>query len=289
MKYIFTLFIFLSFLSLFSCVKQTIPPSNQQVEREAAAPVFQTLEFKETIVSEQEPVQLKEGERPQVEIVLSLLSVDGSQELRSILYQTLYKGKEPADYKNNVIEGWKAEYQGLWKEDYAAQETSLAALSGEYYETITLPFQHQSVLVIKQEIYEYKGGAHGNTEVQYFVIDLEKNSRVKLEDILSADSRPQLKQYLEKALRDYAAANSNEPLAADENIADIYLYWEDWWNGHAGLPENFFLSAEGLGIYWNQYEIASYAVGGIALTLPYSTIEPLLSADGRALITKLKK
>jgi hypothetical protein len=286
MKYIFTAFIVsFSLLSFFGCVKQTIPPSNQPVERGAAAPVFKTVETKDTIVSELEI----NGQKPQVEIVLSLLAVDAQAELTQTLYQILYNGKEPEEYKNNVIGGWKAEYNGLWNTYSVEEDTPLAVLSGEYYETITVPFQYPQLVVLKREIYEYKGGAHGNSECEYFTIDLEKNSVLKLEDVLAADAQSELIRYLEEALRDYAATTLEQPLAANESITEAYPFWEEYWNNRSQLPENFFLTKEGLGINWNPYDIAPYAYGAIEITLPYDKIEAIISEQGHTLINTLKE
>lgn len=288
MKYIFTTFIVsLSLLSFVSCVKQTVPSSTQTpVERlERPAPVFKAVEYKENIVSE---IGIDEG-KPQVKIELSLLSVEASEDFSKFIYQTLYNGKTPEEYKNNVVEGWKAEYNGLWS-GFTEEDSSLASLSGSYDEKVTVVFQNQSALVLKREIYEYKGGAHGNTEAKYFNIDLEKNGLLTLDSLLIAEAKPQLLKYIEEALRNYASTKPEllQILAQNESITEVYSFWEGYLNDLSGLPVNFFLTTEALGIHWDPYEIAAYAVGAVEITLPYNTIDNILSEQGRSLINKLK-
>jgi hypothetical protein len=48
------------------------------------------------------------------------------------------------------------------------------------------------------------------------------------------------------------------------------------------LPENIGLTAEGIKLHYNQYEVASYADGPIELTLPFPEVKQFLKIPGKS-------
>jgi len=64
-------------------------------------------------------------------------------------------------------------------------------------------------------------------------------------------------------------------MQADENMQQQPIYFEDYRNlivQHFN-PASYYLSNDGLVIYYQQYEIAPYATGIVEFTIPFSVLE----------------
>ncbi|MDR1256962.1 MAG: RsiV family protein, partial [Spirochaetaceae bacterium] len=116
------------------------------------------------------------------------------------------------------------------------------------------------------------GGAHGQNEKTFFVLDTGLGSQVFLDDILQSGARPSLQARIDDSLRETYGAAPGASLRTAGFLEDS-----------GGVPENFFLSPDGLGFSWKPYEIAPYAMGAIEIVLPYTLIEDLLNDRGRNL------
>lgn len=103
--------------------------------------------------------------------------------------------------------------------------------------------------------YSYYGGAHGMTVRESYNFDLRKGKKLKLSDIVKIDPKvyilPKLEEEIEKNKTKYEGVYSKDAL---------YKYFN---------KENFYLTNNGLTIYYGLYEIAPYASGIITFTLPY--------------------
>lgn len=121
------------------------------------------------------------------------------------------------------------------------------------------------LLAMRQNWYNFTGGAHGNYGANYFVIDLEQGKRVVLDDIIQPKFRDEMGVILEQKVAE------RQGLAANETLQDIGIDTE------AVKPtENFYLTHKGIGFYYAPYQIAPYAVGAIEVFVPFSECQSLL-------------
>lgn len=111
-----------------------------------------------------------------------------------------------------------------------------------------------------RDYYQYTGGAHGNTVRRSDTFSLHTGSALPLSYFFPAGTD---------------LAETLLPLIieqAEKNMADNPdIYFEDYKklmrkNFHA---DQYYLSPEGLSMYYQQYDIAPYAAGIIVFTLPY--------------------
>jgi hypothetical protein len=135
---------------------------------------------------------------------------------------------------------------------------------------------YPAVLVISKTLYTYSGGAHGQNEKTFFVLDTKLDSQVFLNDILQNDTKSLLQARIDDSLREIYGLASGKSLRTAGFLEDS-----------GGVPENFFLSPDGLGFCWNPYKIAPYSMGTIEIVLPYTQIEDLLNERGRTLFDNL--
>jgi len=111
--------------------------------------------------------------------------------------------------------------------------------------------------------YEYTGGAHGNTVRASDTWSLKTGARLELADFFSGGQNYKsimLASILKQADQDM---RENPGVYFDTYRALIIKYFNE---------ESYYLTPEGLAIYFQQYEIAPYASGIVVFVIPYAVL-----------------
>ncbi|MFT2007711.1 DUF3298 and DUF4163 domain-containing protein [Pontibacter sp. 13R65] len=127
-----------------------------------------------------------------------------------------------------------------------------------------LLYKSASVLSVKTEQYSNTGGAHPNSSTALQSFDVA-GKRLLLSEMVTDTAV--LIQQAEKALRQKFPQLQDKPLAEAGLLLD---------SDALPLPLNSALSADGLLLHYNPYEIAPYVFGHIQLLLPYSQLENII-------------
>lgn len=119
------------------------------------------------------------------------------------------------------------------------------------------------ILALEKYHYSYLGGAHPNTETSFLNINLENANPILLKDLFDIDN------YAEEIY----------PLVL-ENL-DNNLDEEEWWNLEERIAEtnNFYIEDNTLIIFFNPYEIASYAAGPQKAAITLDEISDILNQE----------
>ncbi|MDR0662741.1 MAG: RsiV family protein, partial [Spirochaetaceae bacterium] len=274
MKHIFLFTILLTAYFFNSCAgmadKDSGADSAESVYR-AAWHAAGSLPSKYTTYEKKEIIPLfpeRKTGGPSLEFTVDTLDVSNGAE-RGLLQRILYEGLTCEDYAEKVYADIKDGYQKTTDDAESRGSVSHDWYYKEWFSGVIYP----ELLVISRESYVYSGGAHGENQKTYFVIDTKRLSQITLGDILKPDSGEALQKEIDGALR----AKYSAPLTQAGFFADT-----------AGESDNFFISREGLGFCWNPYDIAPYAMGVIEVVLPYDRIENLLTERGAALLANLE-
>ena len=143
------------------------------------------------------------------------------------------------------------------------QETENNARMPRYDLAVTFqtPFNQNGVLSLYFDQYEFTGGAHGNTIRCSESWNLQRGSCLLMRDLFA---RPvNYKAYLIEHINKQIA----EQMETDDTI-----YFDDY----ACLTvryfneRQFYLTPEGIVVYYQQYEIAPYSTGIPTFVIPYS-------------------
>ncbi|MDR2343134.1 MAG: RsiV family protein [Spirochaetaceae bacterium] len=201
---------------------------------------------------------------PKLDFFVDTLDVLDQAE-RKMLRDVLYDGLSCQDYADNVYNNIKSEYLKT-KESAAAQPGE--SYNRTYRETFDGAV-YPSFIVVSRSYYYLSGGAHGQNEKAFFVLDRETLSKVELIDILRAGAENDLRVGINDALRARYHVEPGAPLTSAGFLSET-----------ANVPRNFFISREGLGFCWNPYEISPYSMGTLEVVLPYARIEKLLNDKG---------
>jgi hypothetical protein len=191
---------------------------------------------------------------------------------RKLLQNFLYEGLSCQNYVSKLFDKVKADYLEIKDEAIARPGESNNWTYNETFDGRIYP----SIFVISRSRYTFFGGAHGDNEKTFFVLDRKLLSKVELDDILKDGARVSLQEQIDDSLRARYHAAPDTPLTSIGFLEET-----------AGVPDNFFVSREGLGLCWNPYDIAPYVMGAIDVVLPYADIANLLNDRGKTLFNNL--
>lgn len=124
----------------------------------------------------------------------------------------------------------------------------------------SVTYNQNCFLSLYSDTYEYTGGAHGMTVREADTWDLRHRRKAKISDFISV-----------KDLRGFLIKNILKQIEKEIQSGNN-VYFEDY----KSLVEenlnmdNFYLSNEGLVIYFGLYEIAPYVSGIRTFTIPYT-------------------
>lgn len=111
--------------------------------------------------------------------------------------------------------------------------------------------------------YEYTGGAHGNTSRTSDTWNLQTGEPLPLSAFFPPGT--DVKSIVLEQIQQQAKQNmQQQPGIYFENYPELIDQYFD--------PESYFLTPDGINIYYQQYEIAPYSTGIVVFTLPYGSL-----------------
>lgn len=160
------------------------------------------------------------------------------------------------DFKSNVKKGSK-EYKEMY-DKYSNKEKNIKY----QYEAVSkyeITYNKNNILSIPITMYEFTGGAHGLTNIKTFNYDLKTGKQLNLEDLfkLNSNYKDIINTHIEKKIK--------------ENPT---IYFGVANNEFKGIRDNqeYYMSEEGIVIYFSLYEIAPYSTGIPMFTITWDEI-----------------
>lgn len=199
---------------------------------------------------------------------------------RAIIHYTIAKSINPLksltdSLMSNYLDHLKTPIDSLslkmycksFVEEYVDLVTNDSIDNFPWYLNISLDFSSVDDRNLQASFFTegYMGGAHGNSNFTYYMIDSQQNKVLKLEDICS--DIPALEKRAEVYFR-----KMNE-IKEGESLSESGFWFQD---NKFHLNQNFYFNSETLTFVYNQYEIASYAMGISYLELPLNEMKDLL-------------
>ncbi len=134
-----------------------------------------------------------------------------------------------------------------------------------------ISYEDEHWVSIKLSAYTFTGGAHGYGSVRYLNFDKQKGSEVESWELFR--NQKEFQKFAETRFRQQEQIPANQPINSTG-----FMFEDDRFT----LPENIGLTAEGIKLYYNQYEVASYADGPIELTLPFGEVRRFLNYPAKS-------
>jgi hypothetical protein len=150
------------------------------------------------------------------------------------------------------------------------------AYSWEKQKSITVHYNESWLLSLECYNYGFTGGSHGLPVSKYHLIDLIDGRDLSLDDIFRPDYKNDLTDVLNAELRKIYRLKPGASL----KDAGFFTHFIE-------PTENFYINNDGIGFYYNRYEIAPYAMGSTDVFIPYSRLDHLI--DNHSKLKKLVK
>lgn len=159
----------------------------------------------------------------------------------------------------DAIKSFSTSYYDL-KEKFADETTSWEAkIDG------TVTYEDENILTIKLDSYLFTGGAHGYSTSRFLNFDKKKGQELEQSELFKNKEAFQDLAEVKFRLQEHI------PEAKSINSTGFMFKADTFY-----LPENIGYTQNGLQLFYEQYEVASYADGPITITIPYSEIEKLM-------------
>ncbi|WP_298542207.1 DUF3298 and DUF4163 domain-containing protein [uncultured Aquimarina sp.] len=129
-------------------------------------------------------------------------------------------------------------------------------------------FQNSDILSIVIDSYLFTGGAHGSGNTRYLNMDLKTGKLIENKKLLN--NYDEFSSFAEKAFR------KTYEIPEDASINSTGFFFE---NETFILPTNIGITDDHLILWYNQYEIASYAEGPIELKFNKKEVSNFFSVD----------
>ena len=179
----------------------------------------------------------------------------------SVLKEIIYFGEKPYTAKdyNGLLTSFIDSYEKLQKEFPNDKFGWEADING------SVKYQSENVLNIEISHYTYTGGAHGYQGLRSLLFDPSTGKLIANNKLFN--DREAFKAFAEKKFRD------KYKILANKSINSTGLMFE---KEKFHLPQNIFFTDNGLLLYYNSYEVASYADGPKELLLSFTEVNDYL-------------
>ncbi|OXG08039.1 uncharacterized protein DUF3298 [Flavobacterium araucananum] len=162
------------------------------------------------------------------------------------------------DYKT-LAASFIASYEGMHKKFPSETFGWEAKIKGN------IEFESEQIINIKIDHYTFTGGAHGYQGFRSLLFNPKTGKTIFTNSIFKNEK--EFMAFAEKEFR------SKYKIPAKSNINATGLMFE---NDKFQLPQNIFYTNEGLLLYYNSYEAASYADGPKEILFPYEKVRQYL-------------
>ena len=149
----------------------------------------------------------------------------------------------------------------LFPEAVRARAAGSSALPHEAVSDFKTTFTDGCLLSLYTDTYVFTGGAHGNTVRSAQTWNMQTGANVRLCELFP--NRPDCEGYLIKEIRKQISQRPDEFFEDSGQLAAQYFN-----------PERFYLTPDGIEIFYGQYEIAPYSSGMPTFLIPYD-VDPV--------------
>lgn len=180
----------------------------------------------------------------------------------STLKEIIYVGEKPYssnDY-DDLLTSFMRSYEKMQKQDPKEKFGWEAEVVG------TVKYESEDIVNIEIKHYTYTGGAHGYSGMRSLIFDRETGKWIPEEKLFK--DQDAFQAFAEKKFRNKFNIGDGQPINSTGLMFEDELFH---------LPQTYFFTPNGFLLYYNVYEIASYADGPKTLLIPYAEMEPYLA------------
>ena len=125
------------------------------------------------------------------------------------------------------------------------------------------------ILCLYIDHYAFTGGAHGLQTRDYTTVNLWTGKEIKLRDVIKEDSETRLGTLISDKIHEMNSIPTAQSLKDAGFFTDTIK-----------PNDNFYITPDGIGFWYNQYDVASYAAGSIDVFLTFRELKDILNTSG---------
>ncbi|NMH26625.1 DUF3298 and DUF4163 domain-containing protein [Flavobacterium silvaticum] len=182
----------------------------------------------------------------------------------SVLKQIIYFGEKPYDAKD--YKGLVTDFMASYEKTQRDNPDDLFGWEGEV--TGKVIYTSENLIDIEIQHYTFTGGAHGYAGKRSLLFDAQTGKSVPNEKLFS-DVKGFTKLAESKFRKQYGI-DQKAPINSDGFMFETQSFT---------LPETIFFTKSGILLYYNPYEIASYADGPQQILIPMAEAKPFLAIE----------
>lgn len=256
------------FLSVFLLLLAACAPKERADAAKAAPLVFETIDLEQTYGVCDEPDTGCASITIEYPEILAAPTPQAKDSINAYIRKTLLgsiPGDKPAENVEAAMNQFIDDYK-KFKADFSDYPTSWSV-----EREVKVYYQDPGLASLSFYEFSYTGGAHPNSAVHYVNFDLSSGKRLTLQDLFTAGFQERLNSVAEKRFRELKA------IAPGQSYSDADFWFE---NEQFTLTDNFAVGDTGVVFYYNNYEIAPYAMGPTELGISYRDLKEIINPQG---------
>lgn len=227
------------------------------------------LKFEEQSFTEKSTLACKE-DCPSINITVSIakdvpvVADSINNRVLNTIKEIVYFGEKPYDVNNykDLSKAFMGSYEEM-KKTYPEETLGwMAEIKGD------VEYRSPQIINIKIEHTTYTGGAHGYHGFRSLLFDAQTGKSIETKDLFKDLSA--FTAFAEKEFRKKYEIPEKSPI----NSTGLMFEEEKF-----QLPLNIFYTDQGLLLYYNSYEVASYADGTKEIVFPYESVKNYLKYE----------
>ncbi len=234
-----------------------------------------TMAFGVIYMKEKTPLLEKSKTSPMADLELSLLIPSGFEipgvvdSVKAFIFGDFF-GKTGLSFD---AAGQSAVLRDTYFTNYRASnadiyQEGMGSFNWSKIKEIRILHNEHYILSLEHHDYGYTGGAHGLSVSRFQVIDLHTGRLVGLDEIFRPDYRNDLRDIINSEARKAYGLDSRQGLTEAGFFSDFI-----------DPSDNFFMTKDGIGFYYNQYEVAPYAMGPVSIFVSYTSLRRILAPE----------
>jgi len=226
-----------------------------------------TMAFKVNYLEDQASLTEKPNS-PTADLHLSLLLpvdyplMNVTDSVTAFIYNDFFEkaspGSDPVILLGHARDLYFKNYKTSNQDIYQEGSTSF---NWEKIQEIRILHNEHDILSVENFTYGFTGGAHGLSVSKFRVIDLKDGHQVTLDEVFMDGYQNDLRDILNSAAREKYKLDRNQSLTG-----------AGFFNEFIDAGPNFYITKDGMGFYYNQYEVAPFTLGPIDIFINYQEL-----------------
>ena len=209
---------------------------------------------------------------PKASIEVSLLTpaefirLNVADSVRNNIYDHFFDLKQTTGDPKSLMSAMKDLYLSNYRNSNAdLYQEGAASFDWQKRKEVRILHNEKEVLSLEYFDYGFTGGAHGLSLSNFHVFDLQDGHQITLDEVFRDEYNNDLRDIINSAARSKYRLQRNQ-LMTDAGFFVQYL----------DPTSNFYITKDGMGFYYNQYEVAPFALGPVEIFVNYGELRRIL-------------